>query len=65
MHPYFSDPDPSAITAVDHRLGQRWKIVYDTGIWSAERRSADGRERRYIVALSGDELAAKVEAAEL
>jgi hypothetical protein len=67
MLSYFTDPSTATITAIDQCRGRLWTVVYDSvlGFWSAEHRSADGRQRRYICARSGDELAAKVEAAEL
>jgi hypothetical protein len=34
------------------------------GLWTAEHRSADGRSVHYICAHSGDELAARLEAAD-
>jgi hypothetical protein len=42
-------------------------VVYDSVLdyWSAEHSSEDGRHIRYICARSGDELNAKVSAAEL
>ena len=63
---YFTDPN-ATITAVDQRRGVTWTIVYHALLdyWSAEHRSADGRQRRYICARSGDELNDKVSAAEL
>ena len=61
MHP--TDPDLAVISTIDHR----WTITCDPalGVWSAERRSEDGRHRRYIVARTGDELAGKVAAADV
>jgi hypothetical protein len=64
---YFTDADEETIVAIDQCRGVLWTVVYDSVLdfWSAEHRSADGRQRRYICARSGDELAAKVEAAKL
>lgn len=56
------------ITSQDlqERFGERWQIDREmlTGIWTAERRSADGRSRRFIAAREAVELAVKLEAAE-
>jgi hypothetical protein len=67
MLAYFTDPATETITAVDQYRGVRWTVVYHSALdfWSAEHRSADGRQRRYICARSGDELNDKVSSAEL
>jgi hypothetical protein len=64
---YFTDPATETITAIDQCRGVAWTVVYHPVLdyWSAENRSADGRQRRYICARSGDELNDKVSAAEL
>jgi hypothetical protein len=51
---------------LQRRFGARWTITGDStrGLWSAEHRSADGRQRRYIVARSPGELALKLDTAE-
>lgn len=67
MLTYSMDASTATITAVDHCRGVRWTVVYDPArdYWSAEQHSEDGRQRRYICARSGDDLATKVSAAEL
>ena len=63
---YFTDPD-ATVTAVDQSRGVTWMVVYDSALdfWSAEHRSPDGRQRRYICARTGDELNAKVSKAQV
>jgi hypothetical protein len=62
-------PEPaSAIggTELRERYGDRWRIACEApGVWSAERRSPDGRSLRYICAETPAELAAKLATAEV
>jgi hypothetical protein len=64
---YFTDPATETITAIDQCSSVAWTVVYHSSLdfWSAEHRSADGRQRRYICARSGDDLNDKVSVAEL
>lgn len=57
----------AAQTALLHRFGSRWDIRRElaVGIFSAERRSLDGRHIRFITAHSAAELAVKLDAAEV
>src|SRR5258708_33564639 len=58
----------SPITSQDlqDRFGERWQIDREplTAIWTAERRSPDGRSRRFIAAREAAELASKLAAAD-
>lgn len=47
-------------------FADRWKISYDSSlaVWSAEQRSADGRQIRVICDFSADGLASKLTRAE-
>ena len=57
-------PDPGA-DSLRERFGGRWQIeLEDLGVWSAVRRSADGRHIRCIVARTAAELVGKLETAE-
>jgi hypothetical protein len=63
-------PEPTSIVTPDDLLrqyGERWHITCDPPYitWEAERRSADGRHRRFLAAHSALELAAKIAAAEV
>ena len=53
--------DDGALRAV---AGDRWQISRTPGLLRAERRSADGRSVRYVVAFSASELARKLTAIE-
>ena len=61
-------PDPASITGDElrHEYGDRWVISFDPDMraWSAEQRSPDGRQRRYITQHSPAELADRLAAAE-
>lgn len=48
------------------QYGSRWDIAFeqDRRIWSAEQRSPDGRQRRYITEHTPAELASRLGAAE-
>ncbi len=66
--PFTPAPEPAAITGRDlaERFGDRWLIEQEhPGVWSAGRRSADGRRIRVIIGPSAAELAGKLEAAEV
>jgi hypothetical protein len=65
-----SGSEPASIVTPDElvrRYGERWHITCDPPYitWEAERRSADGRHRRFLAAHSADELAGKLAAAEV
>jgi len=48
------------------RFGDRWLIqLEDLGVWSAVRRSQDGKHIRCIVARTAGELAGKLETADV
>ena len=51
---------------LQERYGARWALAADEarGLWSAEFRSPDGRHRRYIVAMSADDMDHKLQAAD-
>ena len=54
-----AQPDPEG--ELQRRFGDRWQIEQPVlGVWSATRRSRDGRHIRCIVARTAAELAAKV-----
>jgi hypothetical protein len=56
-------PDPSG--ELQRRFGVRWQIeLEDLGVWSAVRRSQDGRHIRCIIGRTAAELAGKLETAE-
>ncbi len=65
-------PDDPGLTGEDpegllqRRFGARWKITLESslGVWSALRRSPDGRSIRVIIGPSAGELLAKLETAE-
>jgi hypothetical protein len=61
-------PGPGAVTGRElwQEYGDRWDIAFqpDLRVWSAERRSADGRERRFISERTPAVLAGKLAAAE-
>jgi len=59
-------PLPSAPAELQRRYGERWKIALESscGVWSAERRSADGKSLRVIIAHSGAEMIGKLEVIE-
>ncbi len=61
-----SSPLPSAPAELERRYGERWKIALESsrGVWSAERRSADGKSLRVIIAHSAAEMIGKLEAIE-
>jgi hypothetical protein len=56
-------PDPGDL---QRRFGERWQIELEhtLGVWSAVRKSADGRHIRVIIGPSAAELAGKLETAE-
>jgi len=59
---------PASTTSrqLQQAYGDRWDIAFqpDLRIWSAERRSPDGRQRRFIAEHTPAGLAAKLAAAE-
>jgi hypothetical protein len=60
-------PAADSITSeqLERRFGDRWEITLESlGVWSATRRSGDGRHIRCIVARSPGELVVKLWAAE-
>ena len=61
-----TEPAPASIAELFQRFADRWKIIYETAlsVWSAERRSADGREIRFICDPDPAALAAKLQTAE-
>jgi hypothetical protein len=66
--PIRPEPEPATVTGRDlaERFGDRWQIAQEhRGVWSAERRSTDGRRIRVIIGPSAAELADKLEAAEV
>jgi hypothetical protein len=51
---------------LQRRFGDRWDIqLEDLGVWSAVRKSEDGRHIRCIIGRTAAELAGKLEAAEV
>jgi hypothetical protein len=59
-------PAPATITDLYQRFADRWKIIYESAlaVWSAERRSPDGRQIRFICDPDPAELAVKLQTAE-
>jgi hypothetical protein len=55
-------PQPAEVEALMRDHGGRWQIEHDTGmdVWSAVRRSGDGRHIRLLVARSPEGLRAKL-----
>lgn len=45
-----ADPAAASLTQLMQSFGDRWLIIYqpDLRVWSGERRSPDGRHRRFI-----------------
>jgi hypothetical protein len=61
--PLDSTSDPGG--ELRRRFGDRWQIqLEDLGVWSAVRKSPDGRHIRCIVGRTAAELASKLETAE-
>ncbi len=58
---------PATITDLLLRFGDRWQLAYqsDLGVWSAERKSPDGRHVRFLAAHDPAELAASLADAEI
>ncbi|HEX7268550.1 MAG TPA: hypothetical protein VF256_14130 [Streptosporangiaceae bacterium] len=56
-------PQPAEIAALIHDAGERWQIEHDTGldVWTAVRRSPDGRHIRVLVARDPAGLRGKLE----
>ena len=62
-HASLAPPDPGG--ELQHRFGDRWQIEQPAlGVWSATRRSRDGRHIRCIVARTAADLAAKIATAD-
>jgi hypothetical protein len=61
-----SAPQPSEIANLLHDHGERWQIEYieDLNVWSAVRRSPDGRHIRVLVARDPTGLRGKLETVE-
>ena len=58
-----AQPDPGG--ELQRLYGDRWQIeLEDLGVWSAVRKSEDGRHIRCLVARTAAELMAKLETAE-
>jgi hypothetical protein len=58
-------PGPGPESLLESRYGTRWLIqLEDLGVWSAVRKSEDGRHVRVLVARTAAELLAKLETAE-
>lgn len=67
-HPPTPPATPLPHDALLAAYAERWEIIERPGglpVWSAERRSGDGRSVRYLVARSPRELAQKLETAEV
>ena len=60
-HDARGDDDIGTVLAA---AGDRWQIGRPLGMWSALRRSADGRHERYLVGTSATALADKIIRAE-
>jgi len=64
--PSHSEDAATSADDVQRRYGDRWQIeLEDLGVWSAVRRTPDGRHIRCLVARTTDELAAKLETADV
>jgi hypothetical protein len=59
-------PQPAEIAALIHDHGEHWQIEHtgDLNVWTAVRRSADGRHIRVLVARDPADLRGKVETVE-
>ena len=66
QHNPTTGPAPATVSELFQRFGERWTIAYEAApaVWSAERRSPDGRRRRFICDQNPADLAAKLTAAE-
>ena len=68
-HDPTTPPGPGSITGRELRqkYGDRWDIAFEPELqfWSAEHRSADGRQRQFIAERTPAVLAGKLAAAEL